>query len=128
MRLDRLQVGIAIGAIDNGVELGMQRHLVPADLDLEVRGVGLAIHHDLVQRALVCPLRGEDAANALDGAQVGIVEGVGAAQRGRSRPVGIPGAKVASALDLAHRLGIGQDGGKIQRLAGPDRAQGRGSG
>ena len=100
-------------------------HLVAADLHLEIRGVGLAIDHDLVQRALVSPLRGEDAADALDGAQVGIVEGVGAAHSGRSRLVGVPGAEVAAALDLAHRFGIGQHGGKIHRLAGAYGAQGK---
>src|SRR5277367_5915169 len=53
------------------------------------------------------------------------MEGIGAAQRGRSRPVGIPGTKEAPALDLANWFGIGQDGGEIQRLAGPDRAEGK---
>src|ERR1700677_2502844 len=47
-------------------ELGVQGHLVPADFYLEIRGVGLAVDHDLVQRALVLPLRGKNSANALD--------------------------------------------------------------
>jgi hypothetical protein len=76
--LHRLQVGISIGAIHDGVEIGVQWHLVPADFYLEIRSVGLAIDHDLVQRALVLPLRGKDSANALDRAQVRIMEGIGA--------------------------------------------------
>ncbi len=68
-------------------------------------------------------MRGEDPSYALNGAEVSIVEGVGAAEWGRSRPVGIPGAEVAPALDLADRLGIGQHSGKVHRLARTDRAQ-----
>ena len=51
------------------------------------------------------------------------VEGVGAAQSGRSRLSCVPGAEVAAALDLAHRLGIGQLSGEIHRLAGAYGAQ-----
>ena len=72
LRLDRLQVGVAVCAVHNGVEFGVQRYLVPADLHLEVGGVGLAGNQDLVQSALVFSLRGEDPADALDGAQVSI--------------------------------------------------------
>src|ERR1700723_3873711 len=101
LRLDRLQVGVAVRAVHNGVELGMQRDLVPADLHLKVRSVGLAVDHDLVQSALVLPLGGEDPANALEGAQVSMLEGVGAAYSGLSRLSRVPGAEVATALYLA---------------------------
>ena len=60
LRLNRLQVSVPIGAIYNRVEFCMQRHFVPADLHLEVRRIGLPIHHNLVQRALISPLRGKD--------------------------------------------------------------------
>ena len=122
LRLNRLQVSVPIGAIYNRVEFCMQRHFVPADLHLEVRRIGLPIHHNLVQRALISPLRGKDPTYPFDGAEIGIAKGVGTAHWGRAQMVGIPGAKIAAAFDLAHWFGIGQHGGKVHRLAHANRA------
>ena len=123
MCFDRLQVGVAIRAVHNGVKFSVQRHLVPTDLHLEIRSVGLAINHDPVQSSLVCALRGEDATDALDRAQVSVMETIGTAQRGCSRLISVPGTPCSTGLDLAERLGIGQDGVEVHRLTGANGPQ-----
>ena len=74
--VDGLEVGVAVGAVDDGVEFGVEGHGAIGDVEAEVRGSGGAVDDDAVELALVVAVGGENAADAFDGAEVGVAEGV----------------------------------------------------
>ena len=55
--IDGLEVGIAVGAVDDGVEFGVERQGVVGDVEAEVGGGGGAVHNDVVELALVAAVR-----------------------------------------------------------------------
>src|ERR1700722_1741028 len=74
--IHRLKIGVAAGAVDNGMKLRVQRHWMSADRDSEVWRVGCSIYGDVAQSSRVFAGRRENASNALDRAQIGFSEGV----------------------------------------------------
>ena len=52
-RVDGLEEGVAVGAVDDGVEFGVERHGAFGDVEAEVRSGGGAVDDDAVELALV---------------------------------------------------------------------------
>ncbi len=122
-RVNGLEVSVAVGAVDDGVESGFERQGAFGDVEAEVRRVGGAIDDDAAELALVLAVGGEDAADALDGAEVGVTEGVTAADGRVARAVGVEGAKVAGGVNVADRSRVDEGCVEAHRLAGGDGAQ-----
>src|ERR1700728_3678610 len=121
--IDGLQVGIAVRAVDDGVEGGVERDGAFGNVEAEVRSGGGAVDDNFVELALVFAVGGEDAADAFDSAEVGVTEGVAAVDRGRARVVLVEGTEVAGGVDIAGGPRIDEDGVEAHGLAGSDRAQ-----
>ena len=77
--VDGLKPCVAIGAVDARVKVGVKRHGVAEARELEVGSVGLAVDGEVAQSALVTSGRIEDAGDAFEDGQIGVVEGVVAA-------------------------------------------------
>ena len=122
-RIDGLEVGVAVGAVNDGVEAGVEGHGTLGDVEAEVRGGGGAVDDDFVELALVAAVGGEDAADAFDGAEVGVAEGVAAVDGGGARVVRVEGAEVAGGIDVAGGARIDEDGVEAHGLAGGDGAE-----
>ncbi len=122
--VDGLEPGVAVGAVDNGVEFGVEREGVVGDVEGEVGGGGFAVDGDVVELALVAAGGGEHAADAFDGVEVGMAEGVGAADIGVAGRVGVEGAEVAGGIDVADGFGIDEGGVELHGLAAGDGLQG----
>ena len=119
-RVDGLEVGIAIGAVNDGVEGGVEGHGAFGDVEAEVRRSGGAVDGDAVELALVAAVGGEDAADAFDGAEVGVAEGVAAVDGSVAGTVGVEGAEVTGGVDVADGARIDEDGVEAHGLAGGD--------
>ena len=100
----------------------LQRHGPAADVEPEVRRIRLTVDNNASNRSLVAPSRGKDSANSLQPPQVGIAEGVFAADPGFARILRIKGSELAMGGDIANRFGIDQCCYEAQRLVGADVA------
>ncbi len=116
--IDGLEVGVAIGAINDGVKRGVEGDGTVGDVEGEVGGSGFAVDYDVVELALVGAGGGEHAADAFDGVEVGVAEGVSAVDRSIAGALGIEGAEVAGGVDVADGFGIDEGGVKGHGAAG----------
>jgi len=107
---DGLQIGVAAGAVDDGVELCLQGHGMACGIELEVGRVRGAVDDNAVKLAVEFSGGGEDAADALDGAEVGVVEGVVAGDGGVAGTLEVPRTEGADGVDVAGWNGIGECG------------------
>ena len=80
--------------------------------------LGGAVDGDSVELTLEIADRREDAAEALDGIEVGVVEGVVAGHGRVAGIVGLPRSKGAGGVDFAARDGIGE-----RRVIAPGRVR-----
>ena len=87
LAVDLLQIGVAVGAVHDRVERRGQRHRRAADVDAEIRRRRRPLHVDLLQTPGELAERLQDAADALDRVEVGVIERVLAV-----RPASCPGA------------------------------------
>src|SRR6516225_7171331 len=120
LRLDGLKIGVSTGSIHDGVEIGMQRHRPVSGSDAKIRSFGSAVDGYVIERAGIFSCRGEIPANAFDRAQIGVAEGVCAANRRVARAVGLPRTEASIRVNSSHWLGIDQIGLKMHGLVGPD--------
>ena len=119
-RVDGLEVGVAVGAVNDGVEGGVEGQGTFGDVEAEVRSGGGAVDDDAVELALVAAVGGEDAANAFNGAEVGVAESVAAVDRCVAGAVCVEGTEVAGGVDVADGERIDEDGMETHGLAGGD--------
>lgn len=115
--VDGLEPGVAVGAVDSGVEVGVQRHGVAEVGEAEVGGVGVAVDDDVAQGALVLAGGRENAADAFEGAEVGVVEGVLALDGILAGIGNLPGAEVAGGVNGADGAGVGEVGYEVHHAA-----------
>ena len=108
--VDRVQVGIAVGAVHDRLERRRQRQRVLRDVETEIRRPGLALHFDASQGAAELSGRRQGAGDALDRREVDVVERILPVNRRRARRLTAPGAETPFGLDLAAWNGIGQLG------------------
>ena len=101
--------GVAVGRVDVGVEGGLERDGVIGDIERKVGGGGGAVDRDVVEAAGVVAGGGEGSADALDGAEVSVGEGVVAIDRRGAGIVAMPGAEVAGGVDGADGFGIDEE-------------------
>ena len=120
--VDGLQVGVAIGAVNDRVKSGVEGNGTVSDVDGEVGGGGFAVDYDVIELALVLAVGGEHAADAFDGVEVGVAEGVSAIDRGIAGAFGIEGTEVACGVNVADGPGVDEDGVKGHGTAGADGA------
>ncbi len=118
--VDGLEVGVAVGAVDDGVEGGVEGQGAFGDVEAEVRSGGRAVDDDAVELALVAAVGGEDATDAFDGAKVGVAEGVAAVDSCVAGAVRVEGAEVAGGVDVADGARVDEDGVEAHGLAGGD--------
>jgi hypothetical protein len=85
--------------------------------------IGGAIDGDVIESAGVVARRRESSADAFDGVEVGVGEGVVAVDGGGAGIVAVPGAEVAGGVDGADGLGIDQVGVVEHGLAHTDVGQ-----
>src|SRR5271166_1906013 len=102
----RPEISVSAGAVNNGMELRMQRHGVPAGRNSKIRRIGLPVHDDIAESARVLAGRREYASDALDRAQIGMVEGVVPLHRSVPRTLLQPRSKQTARLNASHRLRI----------------------
>ena len=62
----RAQIGVSGGAVDDGVELRMERHRMPAGCNLEIRRVGPPTHHNVAQSSRILTGGGERSRDAFN--------------------------------------------------------------
>ena len=90
--LDGLEPCVAVGSVHARMKVGVKHHGVAEARELEVGSIGLAVDGEIAQRALVTSGRIQDAGDAFEDGQIGVIEGVVAADwsccRGRRRPTG----------------------------------------
>ena len=76
LRVNAFEPRVAVGAVDDRVELRHQVDRRACQVDPEIRDVGRAFDFDPFERTAVPPFRREGAGNALDGVEVGVLERV----------------------------------------------------
>ena len=108
--VDGSEGGVAVGRVDVGVEGGLEGDGVVGDIEREVGSGGGAVDGDVVEAAVVVAGGGEGSTDALDGAEVGVGEGVVAVDGGGAGVVAVPGTEVAGGMDGADGLGIDEVG------------------
>ncbi len=105
-----IERGVAIGAVDEGVEGGLEGDGVVGDVEREIGGGGGAVDGDVIESAGELASGGEGSADAFDGVEVGVGKGVLAVDGGGAGIVAVPGAEVAGSVDGADGLGIDEEG------------------
>src|SRR6185437_6418491 len=108
----RVKNSVAVRTVHDGMKRCDQMDGRAACFQSEVRGIGGAVHANALQRATVFSRGGQCAGNALEHAEIRVLEGVSAGDRCSSRVVALPRSKVAIAIDQSRRLGVGQLRGK----------------
>src|SRR6266478_825646 len=116
----RLKVCVATGSVHNGVKLRMQGHRPAAGRNAKIWSVGFAIHDNVVESTAILSGGRQDPANAIDRAQIRVVERIAAAYRSVARAVCLPWAKPSVREDVSHRLGVGQVRIEVHRSLWPN--------
>jgi hypothetical protein len=114
---------VAVGAVDDRLELRCQLHRLTGEIDGEVGRFGLSIDFDALEHPSVGTDRGQDAADAFDHVQVGILEHVLALHRCQAGFVRVPGPEYTARLHTATRHRIGQARLEARTLGGAEVAQ-----
>ena len=107
---------IAVGAVDDGLEAREQRDRLIRDVEREVRRFRLAVHLDALERAAILTDRRQDAVDALDVVEVGLPEGVLAADRGQRRILRLPRTERPCRFDAPARDGVGDSAREARAL------------
>src|SRR5271168_3751601 len=89
-RIHRLEIRIAASAVNNGVELRVQRDRMPAGRNSKVGRIGFSMHGNVAESSRVLASGRQNASNAFDRAQVGVSEGIIPLHRCVSRTVLLP--------------------------------------
>ena len=84
-RIHLFQVGIAVGAIDDGGEACLQRNGRTSRVDLELRRVRRPLNLDAVDGTVEVSRRAQHAREPLNGVEIRVVEGVFSGDRGARR-------------------------------------------
>src|SRR5215471_560073 len=98
---NRIEVGISIGSIDDGVKVSMQRHGVSADGDAEIRCVGLAFNLNSSQSAAVVAGRGKNARDPFQGSEIRVGEGIVSLNGRIARAYFVKRTELAGGLNVA---------------------------
>ncbi len=130
VRGDGLEVQVAGGGVDDGVEVGGEGDVEGAggcrgcsEIEAEAGDLRAAVGGEGAERAGDGALAFQDAADAGDGGEVGVGEGVAAVDGGVARELRVPGAEVAGGIDLADGFGIGEGGLVDEGFAGRGLAE-----
>ena len=120
--MDVIQVGIAIRAVDDGLEPGGQHDRLVGDVEAEVRRSRFTLHRNAFELAteLACGL--EDAGDPLDGGEIGVCEGVAPCERRGSGILLAPGPELALRLNRALRQRVGELRGERHPLSNTELA------
>ena len=121
-RAHGVQVGVAVGAVHARLEVGVERKRAGSGVEGEVGRLGRARHEDLLEHAGEAAGGGERPADALDRAEIHLVEDVGAVHRGKAGVTGDPRAETAARVDDALRHRVREDGLEVERLVERDVA------
>src|SRR5436309_1092021 len=100
------------------MKFGRQMHGVATPFQNELRGIGCAIHLDMLQNSMVIARGRKNAADALENSQIGVSKGIVSGDRRSSRVVLLPGTEAAARLNESRRLCICQPRAKCHRLSG----------
>lgn len=115
---DRLQGEVAVGAIDEGLELSVDGEGVGGDVEGEVGGFCGAVDGDGAELAADVAGGREGAFEAFDVGEVGVGVGVVCVDGGGARGKEDPWADVAGGVDFSVRDGDGEDGFEEEGLGG----------
>ncbi len=107
---DGIERGVAAGAVDDGVETGVERHGAVGGIEGEGGYIGDAVDEDAVELADKSSGRVKHASNAFDGAEVGVGEGVAAGDIGVAGAFDVPGTEGAGGVDITAGNGVGEGG------------------
>src|SRR5271165_6386417 len=102
------------------MEIGMQGHLAPAGRKAKIWSVGHAIDHNLVKSANILSSGSQYPADALDRAQVRMVERIRPAHRSVPRTLCPPRTKQSARHNQSHRLGISEVRFKVHGRTRPN--------
>ena len=108
MRIRGLQERISIGGIHEGMELGLQLHLVAARCHLKLGHVGSALYFNVVEHSLEFSFGGKHSGNSPEYTQVCILKQVIPGNRSLAGIVFSPRTELSSGADLPRWLGVGQ--------------------
>src|SRR5208282_4687562 len=103
------------------MKVGMQGKRPSAGREVKIWSVGCALQFYLVQYAGILSRRRENPADPVNGAQVGMLERIGSANRRVTWTVWLPRTKQATGLDLSDGFGICQVGIEMHGRSGTDR-------
>ena len=83
--VDHVQIRVAVGAVHDRLERRVERHRLAADVELKSGVVRLALDAQSARaRRRTSPVELEDPADALDGAEIGVLKAVRPAERRRA--------------------------------------------
>ena len=109
LRIDRLQIGVAAGSVDDRRKLRMQGHGMIRGIERKIRYIRGSLHFYPIKAASEVSHGMQHAPNPLDSVQVSMLEDVLPGHRRIARRLGIPGAKRAHRVNIPfwHRIGQG---------------------
>ena len=117
-RIDRIERGVAIGGVDERVKGGGKGKRLAKIGETEVGSRGLAVGGELAQCALEFASGGEDAGDAFEVREVGVVERVLAGYRAFAGICDSPRAEAARGVNCAVRARVGEVGDKVHGAIG----------
>jgi hypothetical protein len=103
-----LEVGVAAGAVDDGLKASEERHGAICCVEREVWDVGFSAYGDPVQLAVEVANRLQGAGDALDRIHVSVFEEVFTIDFGIAGSVSVPRAECAGCVNLAFGDRIGK--------------------
>ena len=121
--IDGLEVGVAVGAVNDCVKRGVEGDGTIGNVEGEVGGGGFAVDNDVIELTLILAVGGKHAAETFDGVEVGVTEGICAIDGGVAGALGVEGTEVTGGVDIADGFGIDQGGMKGHGTAGSDGAE-----
>ncbi len=118
-----IKTRVAVGAVDNGMELSLQIHLVAEVGQAEIGRIRLAVDVQIAQCSDIVAGRAERACNPVEVAKVGIVETIIAGDRRLAGIGHLPRTEDALGVNRAHRPRIGEFGFEVHGVVGRDATQ-----
>ncbi len=100
-----VQDRVAVGAVDDGGEIGVESHRVRARPQGEIRDVGYSFDAEVIERPAKFARRGKRAAQPFQRGHIGVRESVLRADGRLAGLIRLPWTKLTVAIDIAARLG-----------------------
>src|SRR5579871_2949726 len=108
--LDRLEISIAISAVDDGMKIGVQRHWMSAARQTKIRRIGLALYVNIAERPAIISYRGQNSCDPSKISQICVRERIISGNRRGPRLALLEWSEISNGINVAHRLGIDQCG------------------